>query len=328
VILERLRPSVIRLKRRRFEVAVAVLFPLVVALWGATILARLGASGAPPACIEKAQATIGAVDETCLGPMRAWAALMTAEGDKFMAVMAVLPFFVGLLAGGPIVARECEERSAQTTWWLHPSRRRWLLAEIGPVLALVLPAAGIAAAVATQLADLRALWGLPSAPEMALHGPLVLARALAGVGAGLLLGALSQRVVPGLVLGGLVCWGLAVGVGPLQERWLSGHEPVPLAEGSAGVVTGWSWVAPDGTILSDEAALALVPEAVSRLDAGDPQAPHSGAWLTERGYHLAPMGVPDGVAAGWALYEGALYVGFGLLSLGAAVVFVDRIRPR
>ncbi len=108
----------------------------------------------------------GASAESCLGPMRAWNELMIAEGDKFVAIMALLPFVAGLLAAGPIVARECEDGTARLAWWLYPSRRRWLLAEIGPVLALVLPATAVAAVVATQIADLRALGlGLPAAPE-------------------------------------------------------------------------------------------------------------------------------------------------------------------
>ena len=331
------RASIIRLKRRRFEVGFAVVMPLVVAAWGASILGRLAATGATRSCIENWArileswpAADGASAESCLGPMRAWNELMIAEGDKFMAIMALLPFVAGLLAAGPIVARECEDGTARLAWWLYPSRRRWLLAEIGPVLALVLPATAVAAVVATQIADLRALGlGLPAAPEMALHGPLAVARAVAAVGLGLLVGALLQRVVPALVVGALLCWALAVAVGPIQNRWLLTQESVPLAEGHRGFVTGWGWMAPDGAVLGNEAAMALVPESVSKLDVDDPQRSQGFAWLAERGYRLTTLGVPDDVVtAGWAPCEGILFVGAGLLAFGGSLVLVERIRPR
>lgn len=325
-MLRRVQPFAVRLRRRRFEIGVALAIPLLVGLWGMAIVVRLDAT-APRSCVATWGASDGVVEGACLGPMRAWNDLMTAEGDKFMGVMALVPFVVGLLATGPLVARVCEEGTAQTAWWLHASRRRWLMVELGPVL-VVVPSTALAAAAATPLAELRLASGLPGSQEMGLSGFLVLARLLGALGIGLMAGALVQRVLPALLFGALLCWALALGVGWARDQWVVSRPAVALAEGAGGVVVRWEWRSPEGETLTDAEAMALVPEAVSRLDAGQPQAVHSSQWLTERGFRLVPVGIPDEALSAWAPYEGVLFGLAGLFGFGASFGIVDRIRPR
>ncbi|HWP64189.1 MAG TPA: hypothetical protein VNO86_12030 [Candidatus Binatia bacterium] len=324
--MARVRSFVVRFKRRRFELVAAIAVPLVVGLWGIAIVARLDAA-APRSCVTASGLDEAATAGPCLGPMRAWWGLMTAEGDKFMAAMALLPFIVGLLAAGPIVARECEERTAQTAWWLYPSRRRWLIAELGMLLAVV-PGVTLAAVAASPLAELRVAAGLPGASDVGLNGPLVLVRTFAGLGIGLLAGALVRRVLPGILFAALVSWALVFGVGWARDQWVATLPPVVLAEGERGEVTAWEWRSPDGEALSDAEAMGLVPEAVARLDAGQPQAVHSMEWLAGRGFRLVAVGVPEGTLYGWALYEGVLFGLAGFVAFGVSFAIVERIRPR
>ena len=53
---------------------------------------------------------------------------------------AVFPVVAGLLAGGPIVARELESGTARLAWSLGPSRLRWFVQRAVPILASVLVA--------------------------------------------------------------------------------------------------------------------------------------------------------------------------------------------
>lgn len=320
------RPFFVRLKRRRFELVVAFAIPLLIGLWGVAIVVRLDAA-APRSCVEAWAANDGSVDVGCLGPMRAWSELMAAEGDKFIGLMALVPFVVGLLAAGPIVARVCEEGTAQTAWWLYASRRSWLMAELGPVL-MVVPSTALAAAAAVPLAELRLASGLPGSQEMSLSGPLVLARLLGALGIGLMAGTLVRRVLPAILFGALVCWALVLGAGLARDQWVASRPAVALVEGVGGAVIRWEWRSPEGETLTDAEAMALVPEAVSRLDAGQPQAVHAGQWLTERGFRLVAVGVPDEALLAWAPYDGALFGLAGLLGFGAAFGSIDRIRPR
>ena len=46
-----------------------------------------------------------------------------------VSIVPVFPLVAGLLAGGPIVARELESGTARLAWSLGPSRLRWLAHE-------------------------------------------------------------------------------------------------------------------------------------------------------------------------------------------------------
>jgi hypothetical protein len=317
----------VTLKQHRFEVVAAALAAVALGLWALFLEYRLRAINVPPACfgIWQASGPDGAGD--CAGPIHVWGSILAEEGSRIIGAMAYLPFAVGLLGGVPIVAREVELRTAQTAWSLNGSRFRWLIRQVAPVAILLGLAVAFAALAASGIQADREIWGQSPFLDLGLHGPLVLARAFGAFGIGLLLGALVGRSLPAFVLGAVLSLQLVSGVGVVRDAWLAGQHPVVIDNAPTVVTTGWAWRTPEGTQISDQAAKALVPAEVSKLDSGQDQAVHSIGWLEDHGYRLLALGVTDEMALGWAPYDALLFSLVGMASFAGAIILVNRRRP-
>jgi hypothetical protein len=118
-------------------------------------------------------------------------------------VATVAPFFVGLFLGAPLVSREIEKRTAPMAWSLSLSRRGWLLARVLPltvVIAIVLLLVGQGSEVlhAAAYPDQGGFWGYGS------RGPLIATRGLTIFGIGVVVGLVTGRMLPAILLTGLV----------------------------------------------------------------------------------------------------------------------------
>jgi len=307
------------LKQHRFEVAAALLAAILVGMAAVVVTARLQAVHVPPGCFDVWLANGPEQAGSCERPVSEFASINEEEGGRIFAAMAVLPFLVGLLGGVPIVGRELEARTAQTAWSLHGSRSRWLVRQVVPV-ALVLGVAVIFAAVAADaLETTRGPWYDSSYGDLDLHGWPVVARAFAALGIGLLVGGLIGRTLPAFIVGAVLSLVLLYGAGELESTWLQAQRPVVMgdAHGGGGMAMGQAWLAPDGSQLTVEEAISLLPPGTNEPD----------AWLTDHGYRLVEVGIPADVILGWVPLEG---LGLGLVGVvtfvGAAVV-VERRRP-
>lgn len=129
---------------------------------------------------------------------------VAAEIASMLLLTAIfVPFLIGMIMTVPIVAGDIEHRTAQLSWPMARSRVRWLIARTWPialctVLALsVIGLANVALAVALRPeADpwRDMVWS-------GRYGPLVPARALVGLGIGLVAGILVGRILPALLVG-------------------------------------------------------------------------------------------------------------------------------
>ena len=118
-------------------------------------------------------------------------------------VATVAPFFVGLLLGAPLVSREIEKRTAPMAWSLSLSRRGWLLGRALPLavaiaVVLLLVGQGSEALQAAAFPDRGGFWDYGS------RGPMIAARGLAIFGIGVLVGLVSGRMLPAILITGLV----------------------------------------------------------------------------------------------------------------------------
>jgi hypothetical protein len=223
--------------------------------------------------------------------------------------MAFVPFIIGLLVGSPMIARELENRTAQTTWWLHPSRTLWLgrqLLVVGPPL---LAAVVFAAITSDLFAGLDYAWGQSAFRLLGDHGPLVAAKGTAAFGVGLLAGLIIGRTVPTLVIAAGAMIALSIAVSLARGAWLHSLPSAPIGESSAeneeivmearAIAVGWGWRGPDGSIVDHE-----VP-----------------------GYEALILGVSDQTAMGWETIELGLYAFVFLGSIGPTFVLIERRRP-
>lgn len=237
-------------------------------------------------------------------------------GPLLIEAMKVVPFLIGVLGGVPLVSRELEERTVLIAWSLSASRRRWLLRQIVPVLAVVVLSASFAAAATAAAAA-----ALSPSPEQAFedigaYGPAAVARALGAFGLGLVLGALLGRAMPALVFTAII---LALSVLISVEgrhRWLMLHEPVVASASNDVLVTGQVLMAPDGSPIPLADALERVPTDAEPM-----------AWLDDQGYVLADTGVPLSAAMQWATYEVAGFGAVALAGIAGTLLLVDRRRP-
>jgi ABC-type transport system involved in multi-copper enzyme maturation permease subunit len=131
------------------------------------------------------------------------------------------PFGMGLVLGVPIVAREVEGRTAGMTWTLSRSRARWLAGRIAfaalvlvALLAIVVLASGqLAAAIVPNLQLERDFtW-------IGRRDWLIVARGLAALGIGALVGTLVGRQLPGLLAAGFASVLLFTGMSLAMDRW-------------------------------------------------------------------------------------------------------------
>ena len=313
------------LKLHRFEVGAAALAAVALGVAALVVVYRLNAINVPAGCFDVWLAAGPDGAGACTDPVQAFATINEDEAGKIFAAMAVLPFAVGLLAGVPIVGRELESRTAQTAWSLNGSRLRWLVRQLVPITILVGVTVTFAALAANLLETTREPWYHSGFNDLPLHGPIVVARAFAALGVGLLVGALVGRSLPAFIVGAVVSILLLMGAGMASQSWLEGLPSEIIRNESAagaeptfqGLMTAQAWLGPDGTRLTMDEAMAKVP-----LSASD-----QATWLEDNGYQLVDLGVSDATLLGWQPYEIVGFTVVGVASLAAGAWVVNRRRP-
>lgn len=284
------------------------------------------------------------VAEECLSLVRAGSAIL---GDAYvggggtlqLSIMGVLPFIVGLLGGLPVVARELEERTAHTAWWLDASRTRWLARQILPIGLLLGTVVVLAAAAATPVADDWVRWGHGGASDLiGQHGPLAVVRAFAAFGMGLGVGALLGRTTPAWIFSIALLIAILLALGQAREAWISRLPLEIIATYSDAterwtVIPGaearsWGWIAPGGRFVNRQEARQLATEAgVPPANPDDLQDTPAAIWLGEHGSAEVPLGVTDEMAMGWAPYDGLAFGVVGCVTVAGTFILINRRRP-
>jgi hypothetical protein len=325
------------LRLQRFEVVAVIVAALVIGLSALVVRVRLDSIGVPASCWEQwfGQGLTGPVPSTqptdaCTAVVQALLSINEEEAGKVMAAMAILPLFIGLFLGVPIVAREIEAGTAPTVWAIVGDRRRWLVGRLIPILVILVVSLGFLAVASELLWAGRSPWQpIPNMSDLGLHGPGIVAKGLAVFGLALLAGAIIGRTLPAVLIGVVFCFLLYAGAGIAQSAWMqaeaqkhvtaSTESPEVLFPG--GTYFSQAWVGPDGLLIFDsQAAAALAPPGVDPYE-----------WLSygpaAGGLEIVQIGVPGSSYPTWMLIE---TVGFGLIGIiGIALVFpvVGRRRP-
>ena len=248
--------------------------------------------------------------------------LWTALTPIGTGVATVAPFFVGLFLGAPLVSREIEKRTAPMAWSLSLSRGSWLLGRVLPltvVIAIVLLLVGQGSEVlyAATYPDQGGFWGYGS------RGPLIAARGLAIFGIGVVVGLVSGRMLPAILVTVLVAVAVFGGVEYARNQLLR-------AEAT------WIEVEPEGDAFSE---IAMIYESGFVDDA-------TGEHITyEQAYERFPeefgptgMGMPPGMTMAYlttpperygffVARESAVLIGVFVLASGLALLMIRTRRP-
>jgi hypothetical protein len=244
-----------------------------------------------------------------------------------MTLAGVLPFVVGLVLGVPLVARQLEHRTAQIAWALAGSRVRWLGWHAAPMAIATLILVSLPAFAADQM--LRARWPHDDVGflEYGLHGVPLVMRAILALAIGIGIGAVIGRQLPALLVGAALALAAAVGLNLAVPLWVTADELTTTTEreleetvdvnARLGVRSVSSeYRMPDGTLISDEEAEAIIAAAYEAAGESEPDRAALPQWVS---YEIPPHRYPDVV-----LRESMAIAAATMLVVGATALMVRR----
>lgn len=244
-------------------------------------------------------------------------------GDKILGLMTALPVVLGVVLGSQIVSREVDEGTAPLIWGLAPSRWRWLLLRVFPLTVLLIGVLTLAGFAGSSLLAAQWPWLDPvvSFKDYGLRGPIVPARGLAIFAVALLLGGLTGRRLPAVIVSLVAAIALLISL-TLAFPFGQPTEALPpeVTEDFMGfdVVAGPGFEMQDGTLLSVDEAIALAPDPSAEDDAD--------AWARER-FRFVLIGIARQRVADVELREAALLAGTTITGLLMSILVIERRRP-
>lgn len=229
-----------------------------------------------------------------------------AQVPLVQGLLIALPFLLGILVGVPLVARELERGTARLAWSLAPSRSRWFLLRLLPLLAVV-SALSFAAAVALDhlLAALEP-WADPSRSFAAFgaRGIVFAARSVLVFAVGVAVGSAIGRVLPAMIVTAVIASVSIAGGADAHQRLLL-SEAVCKDVGPDGMLppgTGDLYVdqrfrLPDGRIVTWEVAERMDPPPADGSEWNGPRFPVVDLVVPGERYQFAEMRETAALAA-------------------------------
>ena len=181
-------------------------------------------------------------------------------GSLMKAPLLLVTYTIGLFLGVPIIARELERGTVRLAWALAPSRWRWYLARLVPILLVVAILTFVAGVATDQYLAASRPGSDPSQSfdDYGGRGGLLAARAVFVFAASVFVGSFIGRALPAMIVAALVATiGLYGGVS-VHERILQGEAVAipadPTGQGIGGVKPGDKYIAQkfvltDGTLV-------------------------------------------------------------------------------
>lgn len=195
---------------------------------------------------------------SCEAKGAAWYVAQNSVAGLSVGLMVFLSFAAGIFLGVPIVAREVERGTSRLVWSLTPSRMRWFLARLLPILVVL--------AVVTFVAGVAAdRWFAAVSPnddpansfnQFGFRGLLIASRVVFIFAVAVALGAIVARALPAVILTAVIATiGLAGGERVHQMILASEAVAVPVdAQNGGGGKPGdlyldQKFVLPDGSLV-------------------------------------------------------------------------------
>jgi ABC-type transport system involved in multi-copper enzyme maturation permease subunit len=212
---------------------------------------------------------------TCVGDefgnLTAECLSLSKLGDWFVRIArmsvslaAIFPFVAGLILGAPLVAREIDRGTARLSWSLSPSRLRWYVQRIAPVIIVLGLAAFTIGVVADRLVAALSPTQDISNSFIGFHGRGVLLATGAlligstAVALGAVIGRPMQTLLLSLILGGL----LVAAVAEVDQKFILPNETV--VDASQTYLDGNLYLdsrfqLPDGSLATWDELVAIDP---------------------------------------------------------------------
>lgn len=242
---------------------------------------------------------------------------MTKIASISMNLVSVFPFLAGILLGGPLIARELDRGTARLAWSLGPSRMRWFVQRVVPILLLV---AGVSFAIGVVGERLVALFapGVDLANSFVAsreRGILIMTGALLAASIGVAIGAIVGRTMPTLILALVLAGAGGLAIHGVNQNLLTG-EAVPLPDSSGNDLQFDSrFRLPDGRLVTyDE--LSIIDPSINSIDGFGPDK-----------YPYVALGIPGSRFREVEGREAIAQLLIAAAFLGLAAFVVTRRRP-
>jgi hypothetical protein len=222
------------LRLHRFE-----LFAFGVAIIGLAVAAFAAAAyiegfRVPPECVFSDDAAPS--EEVIFACDAAYRRVSEAQtiGALVMSPLLLVTFAMSLFLGVPVIARELERGTVRLAWWLTPSRWRWYLARLVPIVVVVVGLTFAAGLAADRMfaANNPGVDFANSFEGFGARGGLLAARALFVFAVAVFVGSFIGRVLPAVIVAALLATiGLYGGIN-VHDRILQGEAVQVPADGS------------------------------------------------------------------------------------------------
>jgi len=311
----------------------AILRPNRLEITGSVFLAiAMGVIGGGVAASRVLGPLLGRFPSYCLGPesvkpadcdhfvgrINDYENVLSNIGPAAIAITVALPLIAAIVLGLALTARELEQQTTVFAWSLAPSRRRWLLSRLGPLLLVV----AAMCLVAGALAD--AIFGLQSTVDpwrsldgLGTRGPPVAGMGALAMGVTLFVGSLLGRQLPALLAAVALTASASALASGVTDRWLDQESLIApsdqLSEGDRFVAM--LFLTPEGEAIGWEEAERRYGTPIYEVDTQQ-------LGLTQVFRYVPGERYPTAVAR-----LTAIQLLVGAIGIGLALVVVQRRRP-
>ncbi len=309
-------PVRITLRLHRFEVlAFAVLGVLGVAL-AFVVGARLDALSFDASCYDPTG--MRPPSRSCEAAMNQFYSMVEGEASKVTLLTTMVPFLAGLLLGVPVVGREIERGTTRLAWALSPSRQRWFLHRLVPVLLLVAGGSFLLGVAADRLlAATEPMLDTSNAfAAFGFRGVVLAARAVFVFALAVLVGAAMGRALPALIVGGLLAVVGITGGSQIHQQILRAEAIEMIEPGPGDLWMDQRFRLPDGRLIGWEE--------VEQYDPPPTDPNFTGEWPT---LPQVTFGVPGSRYREVELREVGALAGGSLVALLGTALVIQRRRP-
>lgn len=258
---------IVRLTYRmhRFEVNAVVILAALLVVGAIVVSWAMSNLALPPECLSVLQT--GELPNSCVAQYETFQRIGSLASPIALFI-TLFPVIGGLLIGGPVISREIERGTTSLAWSMSPSRLRWFLHRVVPMVLLLLAVSYIVGVAGDHL--MRAL--TPSSDMSAsfigfrFRGVLLATQAFVLGATSIAVGALVGRAVPTFLLGLILGMLSIVAISQLHQRAMLA-EAVPQREGENSFYSNDDlyldnkFELPDGRLATFEELMAFDPRA-------------------------------------------------------------------